>query len=52
MIVLNEYELSNGTIEMIAQDLGCPIKVDYDNYEENINEIVNWIKKETIDNMK
>lgn len=52
MIVLNEYELSNGTIEMIAQDLGCPIIVDFNNYEEYINEIVNWIKKETIDNIK
>lgn len=52
VIVLNEYELSNGTIEMIAQDLECPIKVDFNNYEECINEIVNWIKKETIDNMK
>jgi hypothetical protein len=52
MIVLNEYELSNGTIEMIAQDLECPIKVDYDNYEECIDKMVDWIKKETIDNMK
>ena len=52
MIVLNEYELSNGAITMIAQDLGCPIKVDFNNYEECINEMVNWIKKETIDNIK
>ena len=52
MIVLNEYELSNGTITMIAQDLGCPIIVDFNNYEEYINEIVDWIKKETIDNIK
>lgn len=52
MIILNEYELSNGTIEMIAQDLGCPIGRVYSTYEEYIDKIVDWIKKETIDNMK
>lgn len=48
MLILNEYDLSNGTIEMIAQDLECPIVRDWEHYEEYMDKVVEWIKKETI----
>lgn len=47
MLKLDESKLSNGTIEMIAQDLGCPIVNDWEYYEEYMDKVVEWIKKET-----